>query len=169
MADWKDVANKVIQIGMPTLGGLIAGGPVGAAAGAIKGISDALGVDQTPDAISQALTVDPDAAVKLAQIESDERKNQVIETTKQTVADLQETTKRWQADMASDSWLSKNIRPGGFLMMLLSFIALSWWHPKMPEGYFNIYETLLVTMAIAYYGSRGLEKITQIFGNRKRP
>ena len=49
---------------------------------------------------------------KLAEIQAD------------TVA-MQETSKRWQADMASDSWLSKNIRPMTLVFILLVFCAFS--------------------------------------------
>jgi hypothetical protein len=66
---WKDVAGAVGSAA-PILGTLI-GGPAGGAIGAM--VSSALGVANTPDAVSQALTVNPDAAVKLAQIESDSK------------------------------------------------------------------------------------------------
>ena len=45
----------------------------GPAGGAIRGlIASALGTEPTPSAVSQALQTNPDAAVKLAQIESDQ-------------------------------------------------------------------------------------------------
>ena len=37
----------------------------------------------------------------------------------------EQMTKRWQADMASDSWLSKNIRPGTWLLMTLLLIGVT--------------------------------------------
>lgn len=66
--EWKDIAATVAK-SAPMLGGLL-GGPAGAAVGAVGSmIASALGVSSTPDAVSQALTVNPDAAVKLADIE----------------------------------------------------------------------------------------------------
>ena len=37
------------------------------------------------------------------------------------IAEQQEVTKRWQADMASDSWLANNIRP---MTLILIFICI---------------------------------------------
>lgn len=66
---WKDIAGAVGSAA-PILGTLI-GGPAGGAIGAM--VSSALGVPNTPDDVSKALAVNPDAAVKLAQIESDSK------------------------------------------------------------------------------------------------
>lgn len=64
--EWKDLA-KVVGGAAPILGTLI-GGPAGTAIGAM--IAFGLGVGNTPDEVSQALTINPDAAVKLKQIEA---------------------------------------------------------------------------------------------------
>lgn len=67
--DWKDIAGDIAKFA-PVLGGMV-GGPVGigvTAASAV--IAHALGVAPTPDAVAIALQ-NPDAAVKLAQIEKD--------------------------------------------------------------------------------------------------
>lgn len=66
---WKDIAGAVGNVA-PVLGTLI-GGPAGGAIGAM--VSSALGVANTPDDVSKALAVNPDAAIKLAQIESDSK------------------------------------------------------------------------------------------------
>jgi hypothetical protein len=67
--DWKDIQGVVAKAA-PLLGTLI-GGPAGATIGAL--VASALGTESTPDAVSQALVSNPDAAVKLRQIESDEK------------------------------------------------------------------------------------------------
>jgi roadblock/LC7 domain-containing protein len=67
--NWKDIAENVGKFA-PMLGGAL-GGPGGAAIGSI--ISSALGVANSPDAVSEALKTDPQAAVRLAEIESNER------------------------------------------------------------------------------------------------
>lgn len=64
--EWKDLA-KVVGGAAPILGTLI-GGPAGTAIGAM--IASGLGVGNTPDEVSQALAINPDAAVKLKQIEA---------------------------------------------------------------------------------------------------
>ena len=72
---WQDVA-KTIAGYAPLLSGVLASTGIGApaaaaisAAGAL--ISSALGVPNTPDDVAQALTTNPDAAVKIKQIEAD--------------------------------------------------------------------------------------------------
>ena len=35
-----------------------------------------------------------------------------------------QVTERWQADMASDSWLSKNVRPGVLIAVALAFVGV---------------------------------------------
>ena len=64
--EWKDIAG-IVGKSAPILGTLL-GGPAGAAVGAL--VASALGVGGSPDAVSQALATNPDAAVKLQQIEA---------------------------------------------------------------------------------------------------
>jgi len=67
--DWKNVASMVSKAA-PMLGTLV-GGPVGGAAGtAVKLIADALGVEETPDAIEAEIRANPDALLKLKEIEA---------------------------------------------------------------------------------------------------
>ena len=63
--DWSDIKGVIGGIA-PLLGTAI-GGPAGAALGGM--VSSALGVANTPDAVSQALKTNPEAAVKLRQFE----------------------------------------------------------------------------------------------------
>lgn len=65
--DWKDLEEAVGRFA-PTLGTLV-GGPAGAVVGSL--IASTLGTGGTPDEVSQALISNPDAAVKLKQIEAD--------------------------------------------------------------------------------------------------
>lgn len=67
--DWKDIGS-IVGKAAPILGTLV-GGPAGAAIGGL--IAAALGTSNTPDAITAAIATDPQAALKLAQFESDNR------------------------------------------------------------------------------------------------
>ena len=67
--DWKDV-GKVVGTAAPILGTLL-GGPAGALLGGL--VSSALGTDNTPDAVQAAIATDPQAALKLATTESDNK------------------------------------------------------------------------------------------------
>ena len=79
-----------------------------------------------------------------------------------------EITKRWEADMVSDSWLSKNVRPMAliFLTLFMVFIIFTdskvLWDFEVKESYIKLLETLLLAVYIAYFGSRGVEKYTKI-------
>ncbi|QSM00587.1 TMhelix containing protein [Oceanospirillum phage vB_OliS_GJ44] len=68
---WSDITG-LIGKAAPMLGGVI-GGPAGAAVGSM--VASALGVEDTPDAVAQAIKNDPDAMLKLKQLEADEAEN----------------------------------------------------------------------------------------------
>lgn len=62
---WSDIAGMVGKVA-PLLG-MVVGGPAGAGFG--KMVANALGVDNTPDAVAEAIRSDPDAALKLKKFE----------------------------------------------------------------------------------------------------
>jgi len=75
-------------------------------------------------------------------------------------------TQRWQAD-ANSSVLAKNIRPASLIFLLFIFVVISFLDGnigdfKLAAGYQGIYQSLLLVAFSAYFGSRGLEKITKI-------
>jgi hypothetical protein len=82
------------------------------------------------------------------------------------IIEMQETTKRWESDMTSDSWLSKNTRPLALLFLTLSttiFIVLdSSTEMVINNLWIDLLKTLLVTVYVAYFGSRGMEKVKNI-------
>ncbi|QBQ72370.1 hypothetical protein [Serratia phage vB_SmaM_Hera] len=67
--NWKDVSNAVGSAA-PILGGLL-GGPAGAAVGSL--VSAALGTENTPDAVNKAILTNPDAALKLAELQENSK------------------------------------------------------------------------------------------------
>jgi hypothetical protein len=74
-----------------------------------------------------------------------------------------EITSRWQADMKSDSWLSKNIRPLvlAFLVIstvLLIFIDAGAINFIVEEKWTDLLQLVLITVIGAYFGGRSLEK-----------
>jgi len=81
--------------------------------------------------------------------------------------ELKEVSSRWRADMKSDSWLSKNTRPLALVFLTVSSVfmmAVDSFHLQfdVDESWINLLKTLLVTVYVAYFGSRGAEKITKI-------
>jgi hypothetical protein len=74
-----------------------------------------------------------------------------------------EITSRWQADMKSDSWLSKNIRPLvlAFLVVstvLMIFIDAGTIKFVVEEKWTELLQLVLITVIGAYFGGRSLEK-----------
>jgi hypothetical protein len=63
--NWKDI-GRIAASAAPILGGVL-GGPAGAAVGGV--VAAAFGTDATPDAVAKALKNDPQAALKLREIE----------------------------------------------------------------------------------------------------
>ena len=74
-----------------------------------------------------------------------------------------EVTARWEADMNSDSFLSKNIRPAVLIFLTVIFTALAFFDGnigefKITKEYIPIFQTLLVTVYGAYFVGRSWEK-----------
>jgi hypothetical protein len=74
-----------------------------------------------------------------------------------------EISSRWEADMASDSWLSKNVRPLVLIFLVISTVLLIF----IDAGVINfvveakwtdLLQLVLITVIGAYFGGRSLEK-----------
>lgn len=74
----------------------------------------------------------------------------------------QELTKRLQADMASDSWLSKNVRPMVlvYLLVIFSIFAATSMTLKIDPVYLDMLKQMLMAAFGFYFVSRGIEKVT---------
>jgi hypothetical protein len=78
------------------------------------------------------------------------------------IAEQQELTKRQQADMASDSWLSKNIRPMTLIAILAGyfiFAGLSAAKIQVTSEYVQLLGQWGMLIMSFYFGGRTLEKI----------
>lgn len=76
--------------------------------------------------------------------------------------EAQELTKRQQADMASDSWLSKNIRPMTLVFILITYTVfglLSAWDIEVNQPYVELLGQWGMLIMSFYFGGRTLEKI----------
>ena len=96
-----------------------------------------------------------------------EDKEKALKLLEQDMVEMQEISKRWDSDMKSDSWLSKNTRPLALIFLTASAVfmmAVDSFHLQfdVDEAWVNLLKTLLVTVYVAYFGSRGAEKITKI-------
>ena len=73
-------------------------------------------------------------------------------------------TSRWEADLKSDSWLSKNVRPLVLVFlivctMLLIFIDAGALNFEVKSSWVDLLQLVLLTVIGAYFGGRSLEKV----------
>ena len=74
-----------------------------------------------------------------------------------------EISSRWAADMASDSWLSKNVRPLVLIFLVVStvlmiFIDAGTINFVVESKWTDLLQLVLITVIGAYFGGRSLEK-----------
>ena len=84
--------------------------------------------------------------------------------------EAQELTKRHEADMASDSWLSKNIRPMTLVFILLvysTFATMSAWDIEVNNNYVELLGQWGMLIMSFYFGGRTLEKIVDMKKEKK--
>ena len=100
---------------------------------------------------------------------SKEEKLEAAQKIKEIVASYQATLEkeistRWDADMKSDSWLSKNVRPLVLIFLVISTVLLIF----IDAGVINfvveakwtdLLQLVLITVIGAYFGGRSLEKV----------
>ena len=78
------------------------------------------------------------------------------------IAGQQEVTKRWEADMASDSWLSKNIRPMTLIFILCAYFIFSMMSAFGIEtrgAYVELLGQWGIVVMTAYFAGRSVEKV----------
>jgi len=91
-------------------------------------------------------------------------KQKIQELLEQADKDAQDqVTARWESDMNSDSFLSKNIRPMVLIYLTVVFTILSFFDGnvgefKIAEQYIPIFQSLLITVYGAYFVGRTWEK-----------
>ena len=100
---------------------------------------------------------------------SKEEKLEAAQKIKELVANYEvqmekEISTRWDADMKSDSWLSKNVRPLVLIFLVISTVLLIF----IDAGVINfvveakwtdLLQLVLITVIGAYFGGRSLEKV----------
>lgn len=97
-----------------------------------------------------------------------EDKEKALKLLEFDIIEAKEVSKRWQADMKSDSWLSKNTRPISLMFLTISMVLLIMLDSintlsfNVGDEWVTLLQTLLVTVYVAYFGSRGVEKFKTI-------
>lgn len=143
-----DKLLDILKSAAPALATAVAG-PLGGAA--VSAIAKKLGVEDTVEAVTAKLEANPELALKLKEIDLKE-----FEIEQKGVSD------RWTSDMASDSWLSKNIRPMTLVYILTAFnlmAVLDGFGFHIAESYVTLLGQWGMLVMSAYFGGRTLEKI----------
>ena len=99
---------------------------------------------------------------------SEEEKLEAAQKVKELVSNYEvemekQITDRWKSDMASDSWLSKNVRPMVLIFLVVSTVlmifidagAISF---DVEPKWTDLLQLVLITVIGAYFGGRSLEK-----------
>jgi hypothetical protein len=84
-------------------------------------------------------------------------------------AEQQELTKRHEADMASDSWLSKNIRPMMLIALFVAYVGFalaSVFDLDTKTAYVDLLGQWGMLAFGFYFGSRGAEKVAEIWSKK---
>lgn len=80
-------------------------------------------------------------------------------------ADMErEVSKRWDSDMKSDSWLSKNVRPLTLIFLVIATVLLIFIDAgvisfEVKASWVDLLQLVLISVIGAYFGGRSLEKI----------
>jgi|TARA_B100000035_G_scaffold314605_1_gene331396 hypothetical protein len=74
-----------------------------------------------------------------------------------------QVTNRWEADMKSDSWLSKNVRPLVLIFLVVSTVLMIFIDAgliafNVEQKWTDLLQLVLITVIGAYFGGRSLEK-----------
>jgi uncharacterized membrane protein (DUF106 family) len=113
---------------------------------------------------------DPEAKAK-AQLELLQmQQNGELAQINADIAEQQELTKRQQADMMSDSWLSKNIRPMTLIFILggyFTFAMMSAFDMDTNKAYVELLGQWGMLIMSFYFGGRTLEKIMDMRAKEK--
>jgi len=119
------------------------------------------------------LIPDPEAKAKaqidLAKMAQDGELAKMANDTDLYKTEQNNLTQRLQADMASDSWLSKNIRPMTLVYILLAYVAfalMSAWDIEVNNNYVELLGQWGMLIMSAYFGGRTLEKIIEMKSNK---
>ena len=121
-------------------------------------------VKDVGDTVKQFVTTDKDRldlSVKLQEMQNEF----IVSLDNNSMMYEAELTKRLQADMQSDSWLSKNIRPMTLIFILVMYSGLSissGFDFKVTDAYVTLLGQWGMLIMSFYFGGRTIEKIASI-------
>ena len=130
---------------------------------------DVTGLLEVGGKIIDKLIPDPAAKAKaqldLATLAQNGELAKMANETEMFKAEQENTTARWTADMSSDSWLSKNIRPLALIAIFIAFFLftmMSAFGYNAQESYVNLLGQWGQIIFLAYFGGRTVEKLADM-------
>jgi hypothetical protein len=104
---------------------------------------------------------------------SPEQLQMALKELEMDVVEMQEVTKRWESDMSSDSWLSKNIRPLSLAFLTISLFIYIILDSSIKgfiiqANWIDLLSSLLLVVYGGYFGMRSVEKVTQTWNKNKQ-
>jgi hypothetical protein len=126
-------------------------------------VQDKLGIELKPNMTPE------EAAVIRAEADKHEE-FRITAAASLATAQEAEVTKRLEADMSSDSWLSKNVRPGTLVYILTAYLVLaildgSGYH--VAESYVTLLGQWGMLVMSFYFGGRSVEKVMEMINRKK--
>jgi len=143
-----DVLSGLLKNVAPGLATAVMG-PLGGAA--VSALASKFGVSDSVEAVAKAIAGDPQAAQKLQEVELEFYK-----------IEQNNLTDRMKADMSSDSWLSKNIRPMVLIFLLMAysgFALASIFGYETRGAYVELLGQWGMLVMSFYFGGRTMEKL----------
>lgn len=110
-----------------------------------------------------------EAQIKLAEMAQNGELEKLAKELEYFKVDQENVTERWKADMSSDSWLSKNIRPMALVAIFtgyFTFAMMSAFGYNANENYVELLGQWGIIIFGAYFSSRGIEKIVELRGRK---
>lgn len=110
-------------------------------------------------------TAKAQAQIELARMAQEGELAKMANETNLYKAEQDNVSGRWDADMNSDSWLSKNIRPMSLVAIFIGyflFAMMSAFGYDAKESYVNLLGQWGMLIMSAYFGGRTLEKIIEM-------
>ena len=164
-----DIRDAIVKLGLPLLGQALPL-PGGAALG--TALANYIGSpSDKPNDILATLTQSAEALQKAREFEATNQQILLKIQVDAEIAASQEVTKRWQADMLSDSSLSKNIRPASLIAVITIvtfFATLSAFEIKIENAYVILFGDVFKIMVAAYFIGRSAEKGVDIYQGWKQ-
>jgi len=121
-----------------------------------------------PEEVSKLRQLEHEHEERLLELGIEKAKLEMAELellAKAAQADADNITDRWQADMSSDSWLSKNIRPMSLIAiftMYSVFAIMSAFGYNANESYVQLLGNWGMLIMGAYFGGRTVEKLAEM-------